>query len=147
MTRGKETELTRKVLRDSIRALGGWLYKIPDDTSGKTGKRPFDCVACFEGRFIAIEVKHENRYKAFGIDSKDPFSDHQIENLQFVQAAGGIALAALIVRAYGQNRLYLWHIDELQALGRNYTKKELMDDVPFLLPVKGVYDITPWLRR
>jgi penicillin-binding protein-related factor A (putative recombinase) len=151
MVRGRETQYISSIVTPAIEALGGWAYKIPDPdtTSGqpvKSAKRPFDVIACVDGITVGIEVKQQQRYESFGCYSDKWVKPHQVAGLQAVARAGGIGLVMLIVRAYGQRRLYVWTIEELLAVGRNVTKSELMNKIPYLLPSKGVYNIEPWLR-
>ena len=58
--------------------LGVWIWNIPDSP---VGRKPFDCVACINGSFVAIEFKIKGRKLEL----------HQEWELNKVKKNGGIA--------------------------------------------------------
>lgn len=102
-------------LRYSFERIGAWVHKIQDQPIPpvNTGfrriplPRPFDFAVCFRGRFVAVELKFQRGYKAFG---RRHLTDSQVEHLQKIHDEGGSAWVALVVwepRTYC--RLLLWH--------------------------------------
>ena len=76
--KGTERDLTRQV-RDLLHLLGAWEIKY---LGGRRGVP--DVLACFRGRFVAIEVKAP----------KGRLSVAQEAELEAIREAGGIAIVA-----------------------------------------------------
>ncbi len=76
-----ERDLTRQV-RDLLHLLGGWEVKVLGGLGGRRGVP--DVLACFRGRFVAIEVKAP----------KGRLSVAQEAELEAIREAGGIAIVA-----------------------------------------------------
>lgn len=77
----------QKKLMDALRARGAWVVKYPAGPHGTIGTP--DLLACYRGRFLAIEVKAGNpKLKAY---APTPMQRHQ---LGLVSDAGGIILIA-----------------------------------------------------
>lgn len=62
---------------------GAYVYKPPGNMFGNTGAS--DCLLCWRGIFVAIEVK-----AAYADGGRDP-TELQLRHLRKVQDAGGIA--------------------------------------------------------
>ena len=79
------------MLRKTFEERGGFFYKIPDASSAQRFmiKKPFDVIACVNGRSVAIECKYLSEPKAFGISS---LSEHQIDSLEKHAISGGLSL-------------------------------------------------------
>jgi hypothetical protein len=156
----KEATHSTEVIR-SIRHHGGWGYKIPDTPITKeilkitrfTNAKPADIVACFDGRFVAIETKQFKKWKAL---SRHDFRPEQIKGLTDIVANGGRAFVFLNIRIKKpyENRLIIFdwatwgerlstgsvHAKELQA--RVYYNSFMIGDEPNR---KRVFDLTEWL--
>lgn len=157
----KEAHFSTETVR-SIRHHGGWGYKIPDAPITKeilkitrfTNAKPADIVACFDGRFVAIETKQFKEWKAM---SKHDFRPEQIKGLTDIVANGGRAFVFLNIRIKKpyENRLIVfdWATwGERIAHGPSVFAKELkarafytsytIGDEP---NQKRVWDLTEWL--
>jgi hypothetical protein len=75
--KGRETKLKEKVLAD-LKGMGAWAEKIQQ--VGKVGTP--DILACINGRFIALELK---------ADDKEKPSRAQVLKLRKIALAGGYA--------------------------------------------------------
>lgn len=131
----RESTFTTEVIR-SIRRDGGWVYKIPDaPTSRITGMRftaskPFDLVACMDGRLVAIECKQIKKWKAFGMND---MRTSQLVNLPSVIKAGGRSFVFLNVRiARKENRLIFldWEVWG-PRIERESIKAKDLKELPF----------------
>lgn len=124
MGRGLETKFLT-ILRKSFEQRGVYAYKIPDTPPATnfrfSTKKPFDMVVCDKGNFIAIEAKAASSLKPIGLKE---LSKHQVENLELVERAGGIALVAYNVWIKREsNRVYFFTLDDLKE--KRYLKKDL----------------------
>jgi len=76
-----EADITRAIL-DYLRLRGAWVFKV----HGHLGQRPGvpDILACYRGRFLAIEVKRLGA----------ALTVRQEAELAAIRGAGGVALVA-----------------------------------------------------
>lgn len=81
-----ERALQRKVLT-KLKGRGVWINKSPSrwDRRGIV-----DIIGCYNGRFVAVELKQPGKYK----DARDGLDEAQERFLRRVHAAGGIAVCA-----------------------------------------------------
>lgn len=97
----KENDCNADLVR-GLRSQGFFAYKIPDLAQAVV--KPFDIVASFNGRFIAIEGKLTKVKLKDGtfppelvvIDRYEKtFRPHQIPNLQMIERQGGVGFVAI----------------------------------------------------
>ena len=66
----RESDFNTEIV-NSIKALGGWAYKIPDIVPGGgsrfTPDKPCDILGGYKGKFIGIESKQMKKFEALGI--------------------------------------------------------------------------------
>lgn len=101
---GPEKQFENKI-KSIIRKAGGWCFKYwgGSASNGKvfTVRGLPDIMGCIRGRFIGIEVKSETGKP----------SDIQLERLQEIRDAGGVAIVAFPQ----EEDLIVWMINRLSA--------------------------------
>lgn len=159
----KEAFFSTETIR-SIRHFGGWGYKIPDAPITKeilkitrfTNAKPCDIVACFDGKFVAVETKQFKKWKAL---SRHDFRPEQIEGMTNIVANNGRAFVFLNIRISekGQpyeNRLIIfdWKVwGPVLSVGSIHAKelRQRVHYTSFLIGdepnQKRVFDLTEWL--
>lgn len=139
MARGKETELTTKLLGkiESSGVAAAW--KIADPKGDyKTVARPFDCFGNWNGKFFGFEVKQFPRYAAFSVKE---LTEGQRQNLDWVLKTNGIALVVLFINSHGKWRLFPFDYKSLRDRGKCFTKEEMLE-----MPYYTDYSIE-WLKE
>lgn len=133
------------VVTHTIKAYGGWAYKIPD--SGYDTK-PFDITAIYKGQPLALELKWLTSPKAFNFTRLE---NHQIANLLEAWKAG--AWAALVIGVdYGRSdkRIFTFAnsqlpmIDMRKKQGQSILKKEF-NSLPFIPLKNRLFDLEEFL--
>lgn len=141
----KEAPYTTKMTK-GLREAGHFVYKLPDpqgsgfgsDVKNKfTAKRPFDVVACINGKLFAIECKYMDKAQSFRPIRLAP---HQHDNLRAVLKAKGKSLVVLFLKHLGRVRLIPFKYSEFN---RSFGAKELLER-PYVL-TKGLSYPTDWL--
>ena len=154
----KESVFQREVV-NSFKEYGGWAYKIPDMPIGKQHKgksahfrfnvvKPFDILAMYNLRSIAIECK---QMKLFGSFKLSHIRDSQIKALTEIEESGAglsyIFLNIRIAKPY-ENRLIImpWWVVQL-ALDDGNISREAIESCPFVHGKMGLFDISGWLKH
>lgn len=147
--RGFTTELGH-----SFREAGAFFYKIadlPHFTGMKTRfdiAKPFDAIAIFNGKAVAIEAKSLRKYQAFGIRH---LRDCQVKALdEVVDEGGGIAIVCVNIRQKTPhiNRLIIfdWQTWRVRLKAGSIKKKEMLR-LPYITGWKGRFILTTWLGK
>ena len=130
------------IINNSIKAAGGFSYKIPDtpfipnNPMRFTGKKPFDCISVLYPYAWYIEAKYSNGICGF---SDRILREHQKENLLKVYENNddyGIIKPVVIYACYIPRqikRIYIFHITRI--IDNKITKKQLINDLKYL-PIK-----------
>ena len=140
----KESDFVR-IINNSIKAAGGFSYKIPDtpfipnNPMRFTGKKPFDIISVFNDTVWIIEAKYSRGIKGFNEKILKP---HQKEALELINNNRLRRLYSVMI--YGCylpreiKRIYIFHITLFQA-GFRKTKKELLQ-LPYLQIKKNLFN-------
>lgn len=142
------TEIT-----NSLKAEGGWAYKIPDMPSSLmmmgsfNPEKPCDIIGCFSGKFLAIETKLIKTKKAISISL---FQDSQIKHLDQIVESGNGAAYAFIVWRQPQPRVNKLFILNWAKWGRKLEEKsipgKILDQLPYVQGAKKLYDLKEFVK-
>ncbi len=144
-------------LKASFIKHGAFFFKIPDMPHGAGGmtsfdiKKPFDAVALYRGRAIAIEAKFLKEYKSFGLKDLRP---NQIDGLNWWEMQGGESYVMLNVRRPNNpltgskrcNRLMIFPWKEFKNREKNYFKDELVKRIQWDY-CKGEYPVIEYFLK
>jgi hypothetical protein len=158
----RETNFNTEVM-NSLKKFGAWAYKIADSPTSWTmaatrftPEKPCDIIACYDGKFLAIEGKQIKKFKAFGMSDMRPA---QIKNLTEVIERGGRAFIFLNVRIPAikgkqkrENRLLIfdWAMWK-DRLERESIKKGELEISPYYSTIKigddRYYDLRVFIKK
>ena len=141
-----EGEHTTSLIK-GLHKIGAFAYKIPDPVgSYKVNPRPFDVIACYQGKSIAIECKWIKQPKAFGMSSLRPV---QINGLNKHQESGGLSLVVLFLKYRHKINMLVWDWQEFKNHNGTYKKYELLEGLEngkASQKTGGIFTAT-WLQR
>ena len=142
----KESDFVR-IINNSIKAVGGFSYKIPDtpfipnNPMRFTGKKPFDIISFYRFWTWVIEVKYSRGICGF---SERILRPHQKENLLKIWRIMPFCSKVHTVIIYGCylpreiKRIYIFNIN--YVVNNRISKKMLLNDLPYLKIKKNLFD-------
>lgn len=141
----KESDFVR-IINNSIKAAGGFSYKIPDtpfipnNPMRFTGKKPLDVISVINNKIYFIEAKFNRGINGF---SEKILKPHQQENLLkiWTNKPGGYSYSLIAYCCYIPRqikRIYLVSIWYL--LNQKISKKMLISQLPFIEVKRTTYN-------
>ena len=143
----KESDFVR-IINNSIKAAGGFSYKIPDtpfipnNPMRFTGKKPFDIIAFLWFDVWVIEVKFSRGINGFSGKILRPHQEESLTQIDKI-ALPGKTHSVVIYGCYSPRKIKRIYIFDIWYVVRNrITKLMLIKELPFMKIKKGLFDAT-----